>query len=909
MNLECKLAHEIIKKSLLVKTAASWDEPLAKFLRFESNTFPTRYGTLSNDPSVLWSEEEDRTKARYFHGFLFMTGWAHKISELGDKEALRRVSDLVDCWQAKYPLDNGLLDGAAYHDETTAQRLNIILGLIISMGSLSSETVIERLRTLADKTAQLLESQEFHSGLNNHGMFQDISLRNYSIIARWAPAESRERKLRTALDRIRRYFIHSYTSEGVHVENTPTYHLMVSRNLQQHVEVLRALEISDQADVENLLSRAGSYATNVIMPNGLFPPISDTTKIGLSSNVGNLFDDEFDYACSAGKQGKKPTQKTIVYSKSGYGIYRSDWDSAGATYLLFQAAYNNNYHKHSDDLSIVLYANGREVITEPGPFSYNYKDPYSRYAYSQFSHNNIVVNNQSTLRTDENRSTVKIIESSIGEENFKITGETGRLKGVEHRRTVHVYGAARKESISIIDHLQSDDICEYSQHWNIAPGLDVVTHGNGFEVYDGNKKVLDAIIEVDTSIKVETFRGVTKPRVLGWSFPSFGEKVPTNVVKVSYSGQGSIVVKTVFNTSDFFYTDRGLAPANSNGWKRTNIGRGLNYIQNDYTTEDPQVPLVFVFSAMGLIGNFSYNYKATLDSIKCSSIYILDDFGDQGSYYLQEKNDTSIFETVQKFILAKIEESGNRKRPIYFVGSSKGGTAALLHGLKIENSRIFVGAPQTKIGSFIEKPHPNILKYMTGSNDAAAIQSLDAVLYEDHYFGNNTSQVTIAVGKGDHHYKNHVLPWVEHAKKRGLIVNTIVREGTPHSEIGRVYRDLLKKEIENSSMKTANPINSLSLAEDEKENKRTDREPQVGEKSVWFDKVSGRLFASTENIENTEVAYRLYRENELCLSVPYQKINYTSWVNLSSGRYRVRYFRRNLTSGFVSKETSGWVTI
>lgn len=897
MNLESKLAHEIIKNALVVKPAGSWDEPITNFLRFETNTFPTRYGLLPNNPSVLWGEEEDRTKARYFHGFLFMTGWAHKIAELGDKDASRRVSDLVATWQANYPLGNGHLDEAAYHDETTAQRLNIILGLIISLSSISSETIIGRLRTLADETAQLLESQEFHAGLNNHGMFQDISLRNYSIVAEWAPAESRERKIRTALDRLRRYFLHSYTSEGVHVENTPTYHLMVSRNLQQHVEILRSLEISDQGDVETLLSRAGNYATNVIMPNGHFPPISDTTKIGLRSNVGRLFDEEFDYACSAGKLGKKPTLKSIVYPKSGYGIYRSDWDSADATYLLFQAAYNNNYHKHSDDLSLVLYANGRELITEPGPYSYNYKDPYSRYAYSQFAHNNIIVNNTSTLRTDENRSTVKIIESSIDEEGFRLTGETGRLKGAQHRRTVHVNGGARKESVSIIDHLESDDVCEYSQHWNIAPGLDIVTHGNGFEVFDGNKKILDAIIEIDRPMKVETLRGITKPRVLGWSFPTFGEKVPTNVVKVSFSGQGNVVAKTIFNTNDFFYADRGLAPANESGWMRSNFGRGLNYLQNDNSKNNPLAPLVFVFSAMGLIGNFSYNYKATLDSIECNSIYILDDFGDQGSYYLQERNDQSIFETVQKFILNKIEESGNDNRPIYFVGSSKGGTAALLHGLRIKNSRIFVGAPQTKIGSFIEKPHPNILEYMTGSTDAAAIQSLDAILYRDEYLGNTTSQVTIAVGKGDHHYKNHVLPWVEQAKKRGLIVNTIVREGTPHSEIGRVYRDLLKKEIENPSMRTATPIGLPAPVE------------QVGEKSVWFDRISDRLFASTEDIENTEVAFRLYRENELCLSVPYQKTNYTSWANLSSGRYRVRYFRRYLISGFVSKETSGWVTI
>ncbi|MGP5265304.1 heparinase II/III domain-containing protein, partial [Glutamicibacter arilaitensis] len=185
------------------------------------------------------------------------------------------------------------------------------------------------------------------------------------------------------------------------MENSPTYHLMVARSLNQHVILLNRLQHRSEPVLRRLLSKAGKYAAHVVMPNGHFPPISDSNKGPIAVSSAAFLGDEFEYSASGGKKGTKPLECSIVFPESGYAIYRSDWNSKDSTYVLMQAAYNNNYHKHSDDLSLIIYGKGKEIITEPGPYSYNYKDPFSRYAYSQFAHNTIVVDNKSVPRTDD----------------------------------------------------------------------------------------------------------------------------------------------------------------------------------------------------------------------------------------------------------------------------------------------------------------------------------------------------------------------------------------------------------------------------------------------------------------------------------------------------------------------------
>ncbi|GAA3307004.1 heparinase II/III domain-containing protein [Glutamicibacter nicotianae] len=895
MNINNPEALFLITDELVVSSIAKTEDRIREFFNGNRMEIPSSYGPVKNNPEILWGSELDRTRGRYFHGMLFMHGWADYIIKNIDYSAYKEAAKLIFSWRKLNPVVELGASSMAYHDETTAQRLNTIMSIILAGVKLNDKDSLQELKKIALETSDLLASTEFHAGLNNHGMFQDISLRNYAVIARWDNDQKRSDKLSIALDRLEEYFIHAFTDEGVHIENTPTYHVLVSRNLHSHLKILAALEIESETLIE-LYKDAANYATYITMPNGKFPPISDTT-VGARTSNQRIFDEYFLYASSAGKLGKVPDQNSALFRKSGYAIYRSDWASVDATYLLFQAAYNDNYHKHSDDLSLILYSAGQEIITESGPFSYNYADPYSRYAYSQFSHNSIVVDGRSIPRTDDKKSSVLITESQVTESKFEVTGVTGRLRGVGHTRTVKVTGPVRQETITVIDYLDSDESHNYEQFWHLAPGLEAVIHGNGFEVFKGSDKILDAFIETDFPIKISKKIGQTKPTVAGWSFPKFGNKVPSETICVTFNASSNAELKTRFELNSFSYVNRELHSKSSLHWQVASSARRLNYLEIKPKYPNEEYPLVFVFSAMAPVGNFSFNYKNTLDNSNAHVFYILDDFGDQGSYYLQEKGDLSIFQTVQDFIHNRIKNLAKTGQSIIFAGSSKGGTAAIIHGLRVPNSKIIVGAPQTKIGSFLKKPHPNVLRYMTGGETQAHVAQLDSLMYSPEFTTSRNSEISIIVGKSDHHYKNHVLPWVEYATSRGIEVELISLDGTPHSEIGKPYRRMLLDKVlglSESGSQIESPIELWT-------------EP----KSVvaWFDRVSKRLFASTAAFGNTESSFRLYRNESLIDSVKYQEDNFSSWAGLPSGRYRVRGFIRSFPDKKVSAETSDWIDI
>lgn len=851
----------------------------------------TRYGKIPVTETSLWGHHEDRSRGRYFHGFLFVNEWLDFLLQSRNEEYLEHVVSLIDTWWKNNPISSRHDSGMAYHDETTAQRANNLLALYLIADSTGSNESKMILRTILDATTDLLSEPGFHAGSNNHGMFQDLAVRNYCLITNWLDEADRQKRFSISTNNLKNYFISSFTDEGVHVENTPTYHLMVSRNLQNHVDLLTLLNHDDAPLLSDLLKRAGDYATHSVMPNGMYPPVSDTTIMSLQTYSANSFDSNFEFAATAGAKGIRPKGLSKVYPKSGYAIYRSDWDDKNATYLFFSAAYNNNYHKHSDDLSFVLYAAGSEVISEAGPYSYNYKDPYSQYAYSQFAHNNIIVDGKSTRRTDHNSKTVKIVSHSINSSNFEVEAETGRLAGVRHSRQISITGDPREETIIVTDSLTASETHTYDMLWNVAPGYEPILHGNGFELFDGESKVLDAIFSAAVPMNVTWHAAEESPAILGWKFPAFGKKKPGGVIRVRFTASGDVTVVGKFALKDWSYVNRGLQTSTGQGWKRFIHTRGLNFLPAVPANSTEKMPLVFVFSAMMAVGDFSYNYKTTLDSVRARVIYLLDDFGDQGSYYLQEHGNLDIFDTVQKFIASKIEEFSESTSGVFFLGSSKGGTAAIIHGRKFENARIIVGAPQTRIASFVSKPHPNVLRYMTGADQIEGAAELDGYLFDPGCFPPNRSRITILVGKADHHYKNHVLPWMEFARSAGLDASMVALEGTPHSEIGAAYRKFLKTMFEKAEVQ---------------EKKLESSDIPIG---TWYDSVSDRIFVTVPPSTNSQFSFRLYRNNNLIKSVPYSKQNYTSWDDLIPDRYRVRVFVKSERMIEPVKKTGPWVQV
>lgn len=837
------------------------------------------HAELAYDDGALWETTGDRSRDRFTHAFLWFVDWPESVRN--DVSAARAAHAQSMAWLDRSPRWRDDEQSLAFHDETTAQRLLMHLGLVEAQRRHLAASEMGELERMLDDTAALLATDAFHAGLNNHGMFQDLALLQWAGQADWADEAARLAALDTSLRRLNAYFRHAFTSEGVHVEHAPSYHLMVARHLSAHLEALHAVGHDDLPEFERLLAGTVAYATHAVLPDGLYPPISDTTTMPLTRQAGLFNDPGFDHAVTMGQKGSPPG-RTLVLPESGYAIHRSAWGDPDATFVYFSCAYNNGYHKHADENSLFLRHRGLDLVSEAGPYGYNYDDPLTRYGYSQYAHSTLVLDGTSIPRTGGPMDTVTMQDRGADGPGFSVTGRNARLVEAVHERTVTVTEPAGTVQVDVHDHITSSRSRTHELLWHVGAGLEVVLHGTGYELHHRGMKVMDALFTADVPLKVTKRRGIAGRAPEGWRFPTMGAQEPSDVVVVSFEG-ATVDVTTEIRLADFTYRDRHVTPWH--GWRRWEGEVGLNHLRVKGLS---QQRLVVAFTSLHQIGDFTYNYKPTLDEVGVEALYILDDFGNQGSYYLQDHGDRAIFRSVQALITSVMESLGLTPADLVFVGSSKGASAALMHGMTLGVGSIFVGGPQTRIGSFLSKPHPNVLEFMTGGTSPDHIAGLDAVLpaiATETVERWRDSSITIVVGDRDHHYKGHVLPFVDHVAGLGAEVTLVTLPGHTHGTFGPAYRDALAAHLSDTSTADANVLAATAAADGA---------------DVTATVTSGRW---------PQYAARLYRGTEIVDALPYGPLRPLTFGSLTPGRYRVRVFGRVSDGAPDAAVTTGWVTV
>jgi hypothetical protein len=128
-------------------------------------------------------------------------------------------------------------------------------------------------------------------------------------------------------------------------------------------------------------------------------------------------------------------------------------------------------------------------------------------------------------------------------------------------------------------------------------------------------------------------------------------------------------------------------------------GEVLRYLYYPCKTSDFLCVVFSGFAGHDVKGR--YNYVKTLKKINCNKLFILDDHGynSVGSYYLGNSmrlyNESAIEELISSI------SKGEKK--LIFAGSSKGGSASLIYGLKMNAGNIIIGSPQYRIGNYLQE--------------------------------------------------------------------------------------------------------------------------------------------------------------------------------------------------------------
>ncbi len=231
---------------------------------------------------------------------------------------------------------------------------------------------------------------------------------------------------------------------------------------------------------------------------------------------------------------------------------------------------------------------------------------------------------------------------------------------------------------------------------------------------------------------------------------------------------------------------------------------GKNKIRYILETHKNSDILVVVFSGFSTEKEPArFNYIRTLLPLKVNKLFILDDFGyrNRGAYYLVGRTGG---EDLQEEICSLISRCrGNRK--LITAGSSKGGTAALLYGLRCGADAVIAGAPQYHIGTYLTEPdHRKILEGICGDTSGESVRKLDELLPEEiRRTENRNTRVYIHCSRQEHTFEDHVKDMISDLEEQGFRVYGDLKDGyTDHARVGHYFsgymKDILRQIMQDS---------------------------------------------------------------------------------------------------------------
>lgn len=232
--------------------------------------------------------------------------------------------------------------------------------------------------------------------------------------------------------------------------------------------------------------------------------------------------------------------------------------------------------------------------------------------------------------------------------------------------------------------------------------------------------------------------------------------------------------------------------------QRTHRSTGYNvhYLYRPGKTDD----LVVVFSAFAAGLKPTYNYVRTLwGHTDAHLLFIRVDFVNLpsgGAYYIGNKGDSHGRNAVLSLI-RHIREKSSAKRVIG-VGSSKGGTAALLFGAMLPMDAVIIGAPQYYIGTYMREHKPDSLALLASSGGNVMDEDvawLDNLVPRAIRACGKKPAVHIHYSDREHTYPEHIADMLRDLQTCGYEVREDVADYEKHTDVYKHYIPYLTRTL------------------------------------------------------------------------------------------------------------------
>ena len=222
--------------------------------------------------------------------------------------------------------------------------------------------------------------------------------------------------LHFAVSRLEKELDESVYTDGVQAEGSPIYHLFV---LVELIDMM-ALHLNGYDKIPESLNvktyKMFTALRDMCTPQGCLVNLGDTEincNVSGSLNIAaKIYEGEFknipdvrmtlNSICKFGvKMVADDSDKDVslpklsVYSASGFLSYRSGSDK-NADFMFMHAGESINGHAHADTLSVILHANGRNILVDTGKAPYVW-DKERKYAISTAAHNTVKVDHEDSF--------------------------------------------------------------------------------------------------------------------------------------------------------------------------------------------------------------------------------------------------------------------------------------------------------------------------------------------------------------------------------------------------------------------------------------------------------------------------------------------------------------------------------
>ncbi|AFQ48279.1 heparinase II/III family protein [Burkholderia cepacia] len=526
----------------------------------DSETYPfSSYGHLEVSMPINWSlgDPGRHNLSWQLHSLPFLRDLACAFSETGEHRYIDCANSIVNDWldgntQAPFP------SVFSWNDHSTAFRLNSLayyFAFLLKSKPLD-RSVLELLSLIAERHMRVLLCDNFYERGTNHGLDQAYALYQASRIFSFLICSSEAHSV--SLSRLEYELNKSFSSEHVHIENSPEYHCVIMNSTLQINSVVESMEgRSLLGDTKEFVRGALNYLSAIIRPDGLLPPLGDTevkpSRFKFDWLSGFPGFDQYKHAINCGADGKADSACHKFFPESGYAVLRGALDRfsyADRPHLIFKCGFLSHYHRQDDDNHILVYAYGEEWLTDGGLYKHDHGDPQREHMRSHFAHSVIAPVGARAQRTHCPEPVPRITSCASNGRVANVSGFTSMFEGFEWDRALRYDGVGEFVVSDSIRKTSAASDVEYEQFWQIPADKELEIAGGIITVKSTRRSTMLRIyIASDSLVAIEEMR--PQPgSTFCWKSPRYGELEPVKMIRLSFKKGAVADVTTTFTFSE-----------------------------------------------------------------------------------------------------------------------------------------------------------------------------------------------------------------------------------------------------------------------------------------------------------------------------------------------------------------------